>query len=67
MRAGVLAIAPVSAGTHSVARELERTGESRERGGVELDADVASRGHLVRVPEQTEPRHVRDRVRAERP
>ena len=45
----------------------ERTGFAGERGSLELNPNVASRRHLVGVPEQPEARHIGDRIRAERP
>ena len=67
MRAGEITVAAVAARADPGARDLERTGEGRQRVGVELDPDTAPLGELVGVAEQPEPGDVGDRARRERP
>ena len=67
VRAGVVAVAAVAARPDPCLGQLEGGGEGRQRRGIELDRHAAARGHLVRVPEQAEARHVGHRVRREGP
>ena len=64
--AGEVAVARVAAGADAGPRGFERALERRQRGGAEPDPDAAPFGRLVGVAEQTEARHVGDRVRRER-
>ena len=66
VRSGEVPIAAVAARPDARFGLLQRAGEERKRGGVELDPDAAPLRHLVRVPQQAETGDVRDRVRLER-
>ena len=65
MRAGEVAIPSVAAG--ALTRSGHRVGAWKvgQRARVEAHPHAATLGHLVGMPEQAEPGHVRDRVRSE--